>query len=343
MNLEYEIFKRARPDFSRLVLYGFNKDNSGYHYSKKIMEDSFRVDITIDKEGEVKGQIYDLEFGDEYTNFRLENQQGEFVNTVRDEYINILEDILDKCFTSKYFVMDQANRITKMIKDLYGDDPEFAWEDDKDDGIFRNPQNRKWYGLIMNIDKSKIDKDKGKVEVLNVKLDENKIKNLLNKKGYYPAYHMNKKNWITIILDETVEDNEIMEQVIESHRYTEKNNHHEWIVPSNPKYYDVIGHFESNDIVTWKQSSNIQVGDIVYLYVGSPYSAILYKLQVLEVNIPYMYNDDNVSMSKVMHLKLLDKYNKDEYPFAKLKSYGINAVRGPRYMPMELSKLINKR
>ncbi len=337
--MENELFKRAIPDFSKLIAYGFVKDKDTYKYSKNIMNDSFRVEIIIDN-NVVTGKIYDINFGEEYTNFRIENQVGEFVNTVKDEYKNILRDILDKCFIKKQFVTDQANRITKMIRDVYNDDPEFVWDDYPCDGIFRNPNNRKWYGLIMNIDRSKIDDDKGEIEVLNVKIDSNKIPKLLEQKGYYKAYHMNKKNWLTIILDDTLSDDEIMDRIKESHSYTESSN--EWIIPSNPKYFDVESYLENNQEINWKQSSNIQVGDIVYLYLGSPYSAILYKLEVLKVNIPYNYKNQNITMSNIMTLKLLKKYDKDKFTFDILKEYGVNAVRGPRFMPKELSKKINE-
>ena len=131
-----------------------------------------------------------------------------------------------------------------------------------------------------------------------------------------------------------------MDRIKESHSYTESSN--EWIIPSNPKYFDVESYLENNQEINWKQSSNIQVGDIVYLYLGSPYSAILYKLEVLKVNIPYNYKNQNITMSNIMTLKLLKKYDKDKFTFDILKEYGVNAVRGPRFMPKELSKKINE-
>ena len=70
------------------------------------------------------------------------------------------------------------------------------------------------------------------------------------------------------------------------------------------------------DTITWKQSNNIHVGDLVYLYVGSPYSAILYQCEAIEVNIPYEYQDKNLSMNRVMKIKLLKKYKEDQYTFS---------------------------
>jgi len=91
------------------------------------------------------------------------------------------------------------------------------------------------------------------------------------------------------------------------------------------------------------QSNNIVVGDIVYLYVAEPYSAILYKCEATETNIPYEYKDKNVAMKKVMKIKLLKKYKADEFTFKKLNEYGIKAIRGPRSVTDKLSKELNKK
>ena len=115
----------------------------------------------------------------------------------------------------------------------------------------------------------------------------------------------------------------------------------EWIVPANPKYYDIINAFNKTDTIIWKQSNNIWAGDIVYLYVAAPISAILYKCEVLETDIPYEYKDKNVAMKKVMKIKLLKRYKQDEFTFEKLNKYGIKLVRGPRGLTDILSKDLN--
>lgn len=71
----------------------------------------------------------------------------------------------------------------------------------------------------MNVSKLKLAQNEDlEVAILNVKQDFQKIPDLLKKKGFYPAYHMNKKNWVTIILDDTLSDTEIMQYVKTSYR-----------------------------------------------------------------------------------------------------------------------------
>lgn len=334
--METEIFKGTMVDFKKLEKYGFVRDKNIYIYSKIFM-DSFKAHIHIDQKGIVSGTIFDLSAEEEYTNFRLVEPVGSFVNKVREEYKNILLDIRKNCFEKLYFTTNQANRITQSIIDLYHNEPEFPWEKSPGHGIFRNPDNEKWYALIMRIDKSKIEENsRGEVEVINVKLDPLKILDLVKEKGFYPSYHMNKKNWVTILLDGTVEDEKIMECIKESHGYTELKD--TWIIPANPKFYDVIGEFNHSDTMLWKQPNSLKVGDIVYLYMASPYSALLYKCIVIETSIPHLYKDQNISMQQAMRIKKLEEYDKNEYPFSKLKEYGVRAIRGPRRMPEKLIK-----
>ena len=224
MTIEEELFRKAKVDFDKIIEYGFRKDKSLYKYSKNIMDNTFRVDIEINLEGIVKGKVYDLSFDDEYTNFRIEDNIGSFVGQVREEFKNILKDIKNNCFTEKIFLYNQSNRIAEAIKEKYGDSPEFKWDKYPTDGIFRNKDSKKWYGLIMKIDKSKLDKNEtGEIEVINMKLEPSEILDLLNEDGFYPAYHMNKKSWITIILNDTVSDERIMSLIDESYSYTVKN------------------------------------------------------------------------------------------------------------------------
>ena len=53
--LEDEVFKKRKLDKNKLITYGFVKENNTYKYSKLIMDNSFRVDITIDSKGKVEG------------------------------------------------------------------------------------------------------------------------------------------------------------------------------------------------------------------------------------------------------------------------------------------------
>ncbi len=224
MTIEEEIFRKTKIDFNKISKYGFQKDKNLYKYTKNIMNDTFKVEIEVDNAGIVNGKVYDLAFGDEYTNFRIEESTGSFVGQVREEFKKVLKDIRNKCSIKQYFLYEQSNRITKLINDKYGDEPNFEWEKFPGYATFKNKDSKKWYGIIMNIDKSKLEKKSaGEVEIIDIKLAPEEIENLLKQDGFYPAYHMNKTNWITIILNNTIPDENIMSLIDKSYSYTKTN------------------------------------------------------------------------------------------------------------------------
>ena len=222
LNIENEVFKRSNVDFKKMEKYGFKKENNKYIFEKNFLNNNFKAIIMINDKGIVSGKVMDLQVDEEYTNIRTE-MSGEFVNKVREEYKCILQDVKNNCFEAKFFLYNQTNKISKYIKDKYNVEPEFLWKKYPFFGIFRNKNNDKWFALITNVDKSKIDNGSGEVELLNIKLDEDKIKLLLRKKGFYKAYHMNKINWISIILNDTLSDEEIYSLIDDSYDLIEKS------------------------------------------------------------------------------------------------------------------------
>ena len=217
MNIEYDIFKRSKVNFSKLTIYGFIKNNNNYILEKIFFNDKFKAIITIDNKGSVSGKVIDIDINEEYTPLKT-NLTGEYVSKVREAYKDILIDIKNNICDTNYFIFDQTNKVNKYIKDKYNIDPEFLWEKTPGCGVYRNKDTNKWFGIIMNIDYSKLDKSKhGEVEVLNVKLDRNEIIELLNKNGYYKAYHMSKVDWISIILNDTLSLDEIASLIDKSY------------------------------------------------------------------------------------------------------------------------------
>ncbi len=98
------------------------------------------------------------------------------------------------------------NDIFIYVKDKYGTEPDYPWIDTPDIAIIRHNDTKKWYGAIMPLSVSKlgINEDR-KADVLNLKCDPLMIGSLRMENGIYPAYHMNKNSWISVILDGTVD------------------------------------------------------------------------------------------------------------------------------------------
>ena len=230
--------------------------------------------------------------------------------------------------------------------------PEYPWRRYDSNAVFRHADNKKWFALVMDVQRDKLGIPGAEyVDVINLKIDDMFFRDIIiRENGILPAYHMNKMHWITVLLDGTVPGERIFELIDMSFLATASAKKKEkirppkeWLIPSNPKYYEIIHAFDDVDVIDWKQGAGIKKGDTVFMYVGAPVSAILYKCKVTETNIPYQYQDKNLTITALMKIRLLKRYEPDRFTFDVLKSeYGIYAVRSPRGVPNSLSEALEK-
>lgn len=237
------------------------------------------------------------------------------------------------------------------IKKKYKVSPEYPWHKYDDNAVFRHSDNKKWFALVMSVAREKLGlSGDGYVDVINLKVDDMMLKDMLvRENGICRAYHMNKEHWITVLLDGTVEMDKIYDLIHGSYEATASKKKKvrtrapkEWLIPANPKFYDIVHAFDREKIIDWKQSSSMKVGDTIFMYVAAPVSAILYKCKVVEADIPYNYEDKNLTITTVMRIQFLQKYDPKKFSFDRLKKdYGIYAVRGPRGIPNSLRHELN--
>ena len=175
------------------------------------MNSNFKAVIEISDV--LKGKVIDNLSNEEYMPLRIESFDGDYVCSVRKAYKDILKRIADICCTDVFFAVDQANRITKFIDETYGVKPDFPWKDDN--GVFRHLDNNKWFSLIMYVSLDALLKngDNRKLNIINLKIDTSKRDELYEIDGIYPAFHMNHKTWISVVLDDTIRDEKVMELV----------------------------------------------------------------------------------------------------------------------------------
>ena len=238
-------------------------------------------------------------------------------------------------------------KIIDYIKKKYKSAPEYLWKKYPDYAVFRHEDNNKWFALQAPVPKDKLGLEGNEiVEVINVKVDDMFFRDMLIRQdGILPAYHMNKQHWVTVILDGTVNEEQVRSLIDSSYLATASAKKKEkirppkeWIIPANPKYYDIEHAFDDENEIDWKQGAGIKTGDTVFMYVASPVSAILYKCKVTETDIPYKYSDENLTIKALMKIKLLKRYKPEKFTFDVLKEeYGIYAIRGPRGIPNSLS------
>jgi len=95
--------------------------------------------------------------------------------------------------------------IFEIIKKEFHAEPEYLWKSNPEYAVFRHSDNKKWFAISMKVSKDKLGiNEDGYADIINVKCDPMLIDILLNTNGFFPAYHMNKKHWISVSLDGSV-------------------------------------------------------------------------------------------------------------------------------------------
>lgn len=113
-------------------------------------------------------------------------------------------------------------RIYAHILNRYGVAPEYLWQKFPHYAVFRHSGNRKWFALIADVANSKLGLDSdGQTDIINLKLNPEFIDTLKQQRGFLPAYHMNKRTWLTVLLDGTVAFEEVCALIDESFALTQ--------------------------------------------------------------------------------------------------------------------------
>lgn len=224
-NLEQAIFARKRWAEDKMKVYGFRKKNNTYILEKPFMNGDFKAVLSIDDKDQLTGKVIDQMTQDDYYQLYQEDATGAYVSTVRAAYLALLEDIATACCYDVPFTSPQANRLSQKIQERFQVKPDFPWEHSSRNqsyGVFRHSSGQKWFALIMDIKRGLLDKDKNKepIDVINLKIPSEQGAMLHQIPGIYPAYHMNHKTWISIVLDESLPDEKIMALIDESYQLT---------------------------------------------------------------------------------------------------------------------------
>ncbi len=215
-------FENKSIDYEKLLKYGFILNGNNYVFEKNINNNCFKVIVEISKTNQTS-KVLDLSTNDEYVLVDINNSTGEFVGKLKEEYENILNDIIVKCTTPNIFKSKQANEIIKYIKEKYNDDLEYLWKKFPNNAIWRNKSNNKWYGALLVISENKLGIESDKIiDIIDLRYQKDKIKEIVDNKKIFRGYHMNKDNWITIRLDENVDIKQIYKLIDNSYELSLK-------------------------------------------------------------------------------------------------------------------------
>lgn len=208
-----EITKHKKPDFGKLLRYGFEKTGDSYLYRTRIYNGEFELCLKIGSDGGIDTDLIECINREPYILYKTE-QSGAYVGEIRRLIGLVLQDVADECYETSIFKSEQTLRMIDFVRGFYGDELEFLWEKSPDNAVWRRKDTGKWYGAVLTVKGIKIGLDTEKeVEIVDLRMKPDEAASILSRENYYPGWHMNKKSWYTLVLCGSVPDAEVKERI----------------------------------------------------------------------------------------------------------------------------------
>lgn len=101
----------------------------------------------------------------------------------------------------------KKQRILEYCLTTYGTSPDYPFDEDFETAVLRHTDNRKWYAIVMRVSRRKFGFESDEIiDVVNLKLPLEMFGSFSPSDGVYPAYHMNKLHWISVLLPDASDD-----------------------------------------------------------------------------------------------------------------------------------------
>ena len=214
----YHLLEQYEIDYKRAIAYGFSRTEAGLELKKELPGVGLYAEFVIaGKSFEVN--VFDADTDEEYLPFNVLDNITGFVTGIREQVEDLVQEIKEKCLLNSNMKL----RLMEYCERKFGTEPEAPWEDSPDAYTFKTAKRNKWYALFMTIPYKSLGlAAKGTLDVVNIKLPPEKVLDLIDRVHFYPAYHMNKKHWITIVLDKEVDEPLVQQLLEESYGLVEK-------------------------------------------------------------------------------------------------------------------------
>ena len=127
-----------------------------------------------------------------------------------------------------------------------------------------------------------------------------------------------------------------------------------WIIPCNYNQYDIIKAFAKYKELDWHitpQAKTIEKGDIVYIYVGKPFSRIMYECEVVKTGLSNREIDDSefikiqndAWLGESFRIRLISKFEGLALTLDDLNANGLDGnVQGARKLSYQAKTYIEK-
>lgn len=191
-------------DEKRLKAFGFKRKAGEFLLEKPIEKGEFIAKISLNEHKFVV-DLFDVGFNDVYEMVNISSLDGGFLAGLRQQIADLVEEIKKNCLINTNCTAVAINYISQK----YGAQPEYPWAEYPNFCTFKNAK-QKWFALIMDIVADKLGlAGKHKINVINLKAEPSEIAALVDNKFVFPAYHMNKKHWITVMLSNNLPEKKL--------------------------------------------------------------------------------------------------------------------------------------
>ena len=201
---KYNFYKEQLKGF------GFKEEAKKLIYREEILDSSFLIEIVF-VDSQLLIEVYDIEFDEIYSLYSVDSAVGETVQNIREHVEKLLSSILG--------LADESGKISlegiDYCNNKYGGNQVNPFKKHSDIFAMVNEKN-KWYALFLDVEYNKLNKNTDittKVKILNVKYPADKILEIIDNKNIFPAYHMNKNHWISVVLDKNIKLETIKELI----------------------------------------------------------------------------------------------------------------------------------
>ena len=216
------LFRSAKIKTESLYDAGFTtSDGENFTMRPTVSNGDFIADISLSvREQNLTVHLFDSLTGEKYPLFDMPNVHGAFVSSLREEVQKIVEKIKSQCFETH----DLKDAYVDFLNARFSALPDFPWPETPDACVFRC-ENQKWFALIMKIKYRQIGLTSDEeVFVVNLKAESEIIPEIIDRKSIFPAWHMNKKHWITVLLTAATDFDKLCALTEKSHNQIEQKS-----------------------------------------------------------------------------------------------------------------------
>jgi len=194
----------ARYTFPQALLSqeGF-QENEGIYSLKKTFSDSNFYGIIRIGDSLFDIKVYETSFDEEYIPFTLKTTQSPLVAGLKEQVNEWVNALIEKAEESN----DMVKQTMAYCEQKSGLSPDHPFDEGSHptSSVYRIAKAGKWFALFMRIKPASLGLEGEKtLEVVNLKEDPETMDKIVDHVHVFPAYHMNRKYWITLVLDSTL-------------------------------------------------------------------------------------------------------------------------------------------